>query len=130
LFHRQLEHGRSKLKKSRLNDWALAIQSFEGFYPGSRSFKNNNPGNLKYVGQLYATGHDDENHAIFDSYQHGFDALIRQLQIAVNGNGTYNGTMTLRQFFHVYAEANSDNYASFVATKLGVSPEIQIRLLA
>jgi hypothetical protein len=61
-------------KKSRLAEWTAAIQSFEGWFPGSVSYRNKNPGNLKYTGQRKAIGRDAQNHAIFASYKDGYDA--------------------------------------------------------
>lgn len=110
---------------------AEAIQTFEGWYEGSISYTNNNPGNLKFAGQPYATGQDRFGHAIFDTYEHGWNALIAQLEaIFQNKYPTlYNTEMTLYDMFARYAEANSVPYAEFVAEKLGVSPDTQLKNL-
>src|SRR5206468_10792525 len=65
---------------SYLSAWADAIQEFEGWHPGSRSYRNNNPGNLKGGGQAGAVGQDDEGHTIFSSYAAGRKALDHQLE--------------------------------------------------
>lgn len=103
---------------------AEAIKKFEGWYPGSRSYRNNNPGNLKYAGQFGATGQDEQGHAIFSTYTLGWNALLAQLRSAFNNTSrVYNSSMTLYEFFARYAEGNQIPYAQSVARALGVSPE-------
>jgi hypothetical protein len=118
--------------RSKLEEWARAIQTFEGWAPGTRAFRNNNPGNIRWPGGLPGQiGVDDTGHAIFDSFESGWAALLRQLQLAVSGRSrVYRPDMTLYEFFRLYAEENSGPYAEFVARQLGVSPETQIRELA
>lgn len=107
---------------------ATAIREFEGWYEGSRSYRNNNPGNLKYAGQAGATGADETGHAIFSTFAAGWDALLRQLEIAfLNVSAVYSSEDTLYDFFGKYAEANSAQYAEYVAGKLGVSPDTRLR---
>jgi hypothetical protein len=102
---------------------ALAIREFEGWYEGSRSYRNNNPGNLKFAGQAGATGQDESGHAIFESYAAGWNALKRQLRAAFLGTSrVYSPSDSLYTFFGKYAEANSVSYAQYVAAKLGADP--------
>jgi hypothetical protein len=113
-----------RLVKPVIEAMARAIQEFEGWYEGSRSWRNNNPGNLKYAGQPGATGQDEQGHAIFDSFQSGWNALIRQLEAAFFGkSAVYSPADSLYSFFHKYAEGNSEEYARFVADYLHVTPE-------
>ncbi len=126
-------------KKSRIPDWATAIKKWEvtaapgedARYPnGTPAWRNKNPGNLKFAGQKFAIGKDEQGHAIFDTENHGWDALIRQLTLAASGmSASFQPTMTLVQFHTKYAEANGVGYANFVAHDLGVSPLIQISQL-
>ena len=117
--------------RSVIEKMAAAIQNFEGWYPGSRSYRNNNPGNLKFAGQGGAVGQDELGHAIFDSYQSGWNALTRQLTLAFTGlSRVYRPTDTLYQFFGKYAEANSVSYAQTVAAQLGVSPDATLAQIA
>lgn len=110
--------------------WASAIMEFEGWFPGSVSWRNNNPGNLKAAGQPGIVTKDSQGHAIFDSFQNGWRALVNQLRAAVEGrSAVYTPSMTIEQFFSRYAEANSKEYAAFVSARLGVSPQTQIREL-
>ena len=132
----------ANLKPSRIKDWAKAIKEWEGWggpsstvagvhYPnGTLSYRNKNPGNLKFAGQAFVIGQDEQGHAIFDTEQHGWGALIRQLTIAANGtSNSFQPTMTLIEFHTKYAEKNGIGYANFVAKKLGVSPQTQIKTL-
>jgi hypothetical protein len=96
---------------------------FEGYSEGSTSFKNHNPGNLKWPG----TEHDENGHSIFTTFELGWTILIDQLHMALYGTShVYKPTDTLREFYHKYAEANSDNYAKFIADRFGVSPDARI----
>ena len=102
---------------------AKAIMDFEGWALDSVSVRNNNPGNLKNVGQRGAVGTDSQGHAIFDSFESGWNALITQLRLAFNNRSrVYKSSDTLYDFFDKYAEANSKPYAEYVAKQLGVSP--------
>ncbi len=120
------------MKQSRIQEWAEAIKIYEGWGNGTRSFRNNNPGNLKYFGQKGSIGKDSGGYAIFNTYQDGMDALVRQLTIASDGRSkVYDPEMTLIQFFGKYAPHRDMNdptaYALFVANKLQVDPQIKIR---
>jgi len=121
------------IKNSHLNQFCLAIQRHEGYfanstqgYPnGSRSFRNKNPGNLRYAQQAKAIGKDEDNFAIFATYQDGFNALKGMILNAAKGNSKiYKPEMNLLQFFAKYAPSFDDNdtvsYAKVVAAAIDV----------
>lgn len=128
--------------KSRIDDWAMAIQIFEDYVPpggkyrgggiaesGSLSWRNHNPGNLRW--SPYEAGNRN-NFSYFNSYEEGWHALIHQLRIAADGRSkVYRPTMTIRDFFHVYAPSEDNNhpdtYAKFVADYLKVPVETLIK---
>ncbi len=126
---------------NKLNLWAEAIKEHEGWfapskaYPeGSKSYRNNNPGNLRYVGQPSATGPDKTGFCIFPTYKDGFNALVSMLKNAATGKSkVYKPTMTLLDFFRTYAPAadsnNPDAYADAVAKKIGVRSNTVISTL-
>lgn len=119
---------------SKLGAWADAIQTHEGWFPGSRSYRNNNPGNLRYVGQKLAIGKDSANFCIFRTYQDGRSTLEQMLVNAATGKSSvYNPEMTLLDFFNKYAPSEDNNnpgaYAADVAKRIGVSVETQIKTL-
>ena len=108
---------------------AHAIMRFEGYYEGSRSYRNNNPGNLKAAKQIGLINTDDEGHAVFADFRVGWNALVHQLNQACSGaSKIYKPWQTLTQFFAIYAE-ESKYYAQFVATMLGVSTETTLKEL-
>lgn len=118
-------------KKSLLNKWADAIQSFEGWYPGSRSYRNNNPGNIKYIGQKRAIG-SDGTFCKFATYEDGRAELIDLLTRASSGQSTlYSPEMTLIDFYNRYAPSSDNNnpnvYASAVAKMMGISVYTKIK---
>ena len=94
-------------KSTILYVFALAIQQFEGWYEGSRSFRNNNPGNLKYAGQTGSTGQDAGGFAVFPNYETGFAALERQIELSLLGYAGYSAEMTLLEFFERYSPDGS-----------------------
>jgi len=115
----------------KIEEMARAIMDFEGYKEGSVSERNNNPGNLKAMGQAGSVGTDSAGHAIFDSFESGWNALVNQLKMAFEDrSAVYTSNDTLYDFFGKYAEKNSKSYAEFVAGRLGVNPDIQLRQIA
>lgn len=111
----------------KIDKWCEAIKKMEGAKPS-----RNNPGNLRFVGQMFAV--NDNGFCKFDTYQHGYNALKKLLVNACTGKSkVYHPTMTLYDFYNVYAPSSDGNnpkhYAEFVAKVIGVSPTIQIREL-
>lgn len=115
-----------------IDTMAAAIQDFEGWYPGSRSYRNNNPGNLRNVSGLPGQiGMDETGHIVFASYTDGLNALKRQIRIVFTGQShVYSPDDTINSFFSKYAEANQIPYAASVAAALGVSPNTKFSQLA
>lgn len=114
--------------RTTLERWAEAIKEFEGWYPGSRSYRQNNPGNLRW--SKYQSG-TKNNFSVFPDYETGWKALLFQLRIATDGRSSvYTPNDTLLQFFSTYAPSTDNNYpekyAKFVADKLGVSIDTKI----
>lgn len=100
---------------------AAAIQQQEGYYPGSLAYKNNNPGNLIYVGQ-YGAVSGEGGFAKFASYQDGLQALYNQIQLYASRGLTIQGMMD------IYAPAGHGTndpylYASNVAAAVGSTPD-------
>lgn len=127
---------------SGLVKWAEAIKKHEGWFIGSRSYRNLNPGNFRYtnyIRSLGAIGSDDGNYSIFPTYEKGWQALLQFLRDA-QANRLYSyreyaraqghSVPTLRDFFHVYAPSSDsndpDHYAKTVASYIGVSVDIPI----
>lgn len=106
---------------------ADAIQKFEGWFPGSISYENKNPGNLKFAGQPGAIGFEAGGHATFTTYAAGRTALEEQIRAAIMGTSKiYGPTDTLYSFYGKYAERNQRQGAEFVARALGVTPTTQL----
>lgn len=83
-------------KVSRIKDWASAVQKREGWSVGTRSFRNNNPGNIKtgdadpatpgiqpssFLRSLGAVAADLDGFVIFPNYQAGFSGLREFLKL-------------------------------------------------
>lgn len=125
--------------KSLIKTWAKAIQDHEGYYPGSRSYRNCNPGNFRnsssnFLENLGATGSDKDGFGIFPSYEIGFNALCSFLIMACeNKLSSYSSSMTLFDFYKTYAPSSDGNnclaYAKTVAAKLGCTINTKIEEL-
>lgn len=117
--------------------WAKAIQKHEGYFPGSASYRNNNPGNFRCSGLVmgeFGAIKCVNNLAVFKTFEQGFNSLKQFLIYAGEGKlRAYKPEMTLYQFYFVYAPSadnnNPKNYAEAVAKDLGVSPDTQIKQL-
>lgn len=111
-----------------------AIRWHEGWFPGSRSRRNHNPGNFKYVGQYSAIGKDAQGFAIFPSDEVGWNHLLKVVYNACAGKSlAYKPEMTLYEYFAKYAPSHDKNdpkrYSEVVAEYIGVSPSVQIKSL-
>lgn len=103
--------------------FAFAVASFEG-QPGDRNWRNRNPGNLKFADQHHATGKDPAGFAIFDTFEHGFQAL--QVQIAIDARR--DPEWTIADFVNSYAPPADNNpnnaaYAERIASLFGLTPK-------
>lgn len=95
---------------------AAAIQNEEGYYPGSLAYRNNNPGNLAYVGQAGATP-GAGGFARFSSYQAGYAALENQISLDLNRGYDVNGnpTTTLSELITSWAPPSENNTSAYIA---------------
>lgn len=118
-----------------IEQWAKAIQRHEGYFPGSASYRNNNPGNFRCSGLVmgeFGAIKCVNNLAVFKTFEQGFNSLKQFLIYAATDKlRAYKGTMNLYEFYSVYAPAadknNPKNYAEAVAKDLGVSPNTRIK---
>jgi len=98
---------------------ADAIMQFEGWKPGSRSYMNRNPGNLRLSPKT--TRSDAKGYSIFLGFQAGYSALTYDLYRKFTGENVHglDGDSTLEDLMNVYAPATDKNdpaaYAIFVA---------------
>lgn len=100
---------------------AQAIQTQEGYFPGSLAYTNNNPGNLQFAGQAGATA-GANGFAVFPSYQAGYDALVNQINLYASRG------LTVQQMMDIYAPAAQTGndptaYANTVASAVGATPD-------
>jgi hypothetical protein len=105
---------------------AQAIMKFEGYFQGSLSFKNNNPGNLRDTNGQFL---------IFQTFQDGYAALVDKLRYDFSGlSKVYNASGSLYDFFAKYAPASDNNqprqYAEFVAAQVGIDPNLKLSDIA
>ncbi len=103
---------------------AGTIQRIEGWFPGSLSYRLNNPGNLTYAGQPGATPVQVCNptchtFAQFPDYQSGYQALLNQINLDASRG------LSIASFTSKYAPAQDSNdpasYAAAIAAAEGLS---------
>jgi hypothetical protein len=120
---------------NRIEDWVVAGTKHEGFFPGSASWKNNNPGNFRcsplVMGELGATKCVN-NLAVFPTLEIGKQAFRQFLVYACTDKlRSYKSSMTILDFYKVYAPSSDNNnplnYATIVAGDLGVHISTQIK---
>jgi hypothetical protein len=90
-----------------------AMQKQEGYFKGSRSYRNNNPGNMEYGAFAKAHGATgtDGRFAIFPDYQSGRNA---QEKLLFESGGYKN--LTLGQAIHRWAPASENNVPAYLKT--------------
>jgi hypothetical protein len=97
---------------------ADGIMAFEGWKPGSRSYRNRNPGNLE-GGHGRATGVAGP-YNVYDSFLDGYSDLLDELKAKFSGNNRHGigPTSTFLELMNVYAPPSDNNpttaYAAFV----------------
>ncbi|ENF7816143.1 hypothetical protein ABR157_001906 [Enterobacter soli] len=96
--------------KNRFLKWWGSLKPVDNTYDAygtmPRGIRNNNPGNLNYVGQEGASreGGEGGRFAVFESMQHGVAALYKQLQLYFK-----RGINTLSSIVKTYAPASDNN---------------------
>jgi len=100
---------------------AQAIQTIEGWFPGSIAYRNNNPGNLRPAGQPGCTSVSTSSGQFcsFPDYQSGYQALINQINLDASRG------LSIADFTSKYAPASDANdpksYAASLAKATGLS---------
>lgn len=129
------------VKPPKIHRFCEGIGRFEGFYQeGAAAKKNKNPGNLRWTyGKPYpygAIGLSPARFLIFATNEEGWAALRTYVTNCASGkakNKAFYPSMTIVQFFRVYAPAEDsndpDHYAKWVAAFVGVGPDYQIKNL-
>jgi hypothetical protein len=116
----------------KLEDFCLQIRNFEGWFPTSRSFKNNNPGNCRYSTVGYDASYlpvlkDSKGFAVFKDYASGWRYLKNLVKLRISLHPDW----TILDFLKVYAPSSDGNdpthYAAVVAQKLGVTSAFKIK---
>ncbi len=107
-----------------LDRLALAHQKHEGWFPGSVSQRNNNPGNLrltKHQEVLFGATAGVNGFARFPDYRTGFLALKSDIRAKITGHSAhidYSRNPTFLDYVKVYAPAEDGNNPHSYATAL------------
>lgn len=115
---------------TKLEAFCDAIKQYEGWYPFSRSWRNNNPGNLRW--SKFQTGNKD-NFATFPNFATGWLALWWDVFCKCTGRTKtrLGPESNLFDFCNVWAPSadNNDpkNYAEFIAEKLNIKTTTQLK---
>ena len=116
---------------STVQQWAQAITQYEsGGNPNARNFRNNNPGNLRGTNFAGQVGVDSGGFAIFGTLDAGQAALERDLTAKVSKYPDWSLLDVMRRYLGggpgvdpPAGEGSAQNYAGYVASQLGVSPD-------
>lgn len=108
-----------------LEAFADQIMHEEGWFPGSRSYRNRNPGNLR--DSATKSAEDAEGYAVFLSFVAGYQALLADIEAKFSGR-TRTGLgpeSSIAQFFAIYAPLgdrnNPERYAADVCVRLAAA---------
>lgn len=113
------------VSSSVVNAIADAITTEEGYYPGSLAWRNNNPGNLIYVGQAGAVL-GEGGFAKYPTAAAGRGALVYQINLDLERGTDANGnpTTTIAELISSWAPASAGNnpavYAANVSAAVGI----------
>ena len=135
LLKDKLNQPKEDKKRKVISRLAHIIAIQEGFYKiGTIAQRNNNPGNLVYVGQSKAIGQDKNGFCIFATEQDGWDALYFQLSLILDGKSRYySPEMTIREFVETWAPTSpkdeKDAYARAIAYEFGCEVETKLNQL-
>lgn len=126
---------RGSIAPSAVNALASAIQTHEGYFPGSPAYRNNNPGNLVYVGQAGATP-GSGGFAAFSSYDAGLSALKAQINLDASRGTDAAGRPinTVSDLISSWAPSsdprnNTPAYIAAVASQTGYDPDAPLSSL-
>lgn len=97
--------------------WADAITIHEGWAPGSRSYRNNNPGNMEIAGDL---GVDSGGFGIWSSYNGGRNALLSDLTAKCRKYSSWTVYAIMARYAPP-SENDTSAYAAAIAQALGCS---------
>lgn len=102
---------------------ALTIAQLEGYNKkGTLAQRQNNPGNLRYVGQPGAVK-GKGGFAVFSTPQAGFTALHNQIMLDASRG------LSLQQFVYKYAPPSSNNtasYLNYISKTLQAKPQLRL----
>jgi hypothetical protein len=114
---------------------ADAIQKQEGYYPGSRGYRNNNPGNLwdglipgvktKRIWPQYPL--DNENFVVFPDYSTGRAVMENQIRIKIGRGETL--TQLLNEWDSGDPASTRATYVSNVTSWTGLDPNTPLNQL-
>lgn len=117
---------------NKLDRFCEAIMQYEGWKPGSRSFRNSNPGNLR--DSPFKLGMDG-GMCTFKTFADGWNALVFDVKCKATGRTrtSLSGDSTMRDFFDIYAPKIDNNepnkYCLYVCDRVGVSPDDKLKSL-
>ena len=113
---------------------ANAIQKQEGYYPGSRAFRNNNPGNIwddvapgkpKRIWPQYPI--DDKGFLKLPDYATGRALMENQLRIKINRGETL--TQLINEWDSSDPPATRATYLANVTAATGINPMLALNTL-
>lgn len=96
----------------------MAIQRVEGYFVGSKAYRNNNPGNLR---ASPLASKIDGGMAVFPDYYTGLVAMLRDLWGKSTGHTSsgLSGKSTLAELIYVWAPPNENEPSSYLKAVVG-----------
>ena len=115
---------------NKLKLFSKAIEQYEVYKPGSLTWRNNNPGALRW--SIFQVG-QRSGFSYFNSYEDGFKALMWDVEQKCKGNTRtkLGPESTIYEFFTVWSPTHDNNdplkYAQFVARAVGLTIKSKLK---
>lgn len=110
---------------------AVAIATAEGFYvTNSRAQRNHNPGNMRADLTGKSVGVDADGFVQYATDDDGWDNLKKQVSLFFTGPSHFNPNQTIQEVANIYTSTAQSEWATIVATELGVSTDTQLKDIA
>lgn len=117
--------------KKTIASLCIGIKVHEGWFPGSRSYRNNNPGNTRYSSVGYASHYkpvlrDKDNFAIFKDYATGWLYLNNLIKEKIYKHPNWTILDLIKEYAPATDHNNPEQYALTLRKRLGVDGNFKI----
>lgn len=114
----------------KLSDLMRYMEIMEGSkIVGSRGWRNNNPLNVKFIGQELALCGDKDNFAVFRDREDGWLVCKNDLISKIEGKTStgLDGESAIKHLIYTWTETDKKEYLDYVCGKLNIKEDFKIK---